>query len=212
MLQDCAGPRGLAASAGAHGLQFWAAEKLTHVGTFMNLPHYLPWVDYRACGYYFDTLGNVLAVLSGIADEPFAAEILAYGEMVGIELPFPCRAVDPVAYPGGPDWMDMYHNFGLGRPHQYVNGGGWPFIGGLWVIALQWLGRLQAAQRVLRGLEQAVCVPRGEDAAPDFAEWLHAVSGRPGGRTRQAWSAGGYLGACAALNEGNDPWQDYIVG
>lgn len=125
------------ASAGAHGLQFWAAEKLTHVGTFMNLPHYLPWVDYRACGYYFDTLGNVLAILSGIADEPFAAEILAYGEMVGIELPFPCRAVDPVAYPGGPDWMDMYRNFGLGRPHQYVNGGGWPFIGGLWVIALQ---------------------------------------------------------------------------
>lgn len=170
----------------------------------MNLPHYLPWVDYRACGYYFDTLGNVLAVLSGIADEPFAAEILAYGEMVGIELPFPCRAVDPVAYPGGPDWMDMYHNFGVGRPHQYVNGGCWP--GGLWVIALQWLGRPQAAQRVLRGLEQAVCVPRGEDAAPDFAEWLHAVSGWPGGRTCQAWSAGGYLGACAALNEGNAPW------
>jgi len=100
--------------------------------------HYLPWVGFRAVGEWFDTLGNVVAILAGVADADQTATILDFIRRHHLDR-WPCASLVPPVRPGDPDWRDYYGL--LNVPGYYHNRGVWPFIGGFYVAALVHAGR-----------------------------------------------------------------------
>jgi hypothetical protein len=157
--------------------------------------YYLPFLGFRAAGEWFDSLGNLLAVLSGVADERKTPVILDFIEnhaMAGA----PLRSLTPAIQPGDPDWRDYYG--ALNQPHCYHNGGVWPFIGGFYVAALVKGGRLKEAAAALERLTAL-------NRAGDFNEWHHGESFAPMGVNTQAWSAGMYLFACECVSRSEVP-------
>jgi glycogen debranching enzyme len=152
-----------------------------------NKPYFLPYFSHRYYGRYLDTLGNLLAILFGIATPEQAGIILSYMSSVGVTDPYPVRAIYPPVYPGDPDWRDYYNKDNLNLPFHYHNGGIWPFIGGFYVATLVQAGQTAAARTQLTRLIAANRLGR---SAWECNEWLHGQTGRPLGMPRQAWSAG----------------------
>src|SRR5690606_3549006 len=115
-------------------------------------PFYLPYVAFRDFADRFDTFGNLLAILLGVADDAKTARILDYIEATGLAEPLPVRALYPPIQPGEPDWRTYYRVRNLNLPDHYHNGGAWPFVGGIYVAALVKSGRLQRAREELAKL------------------------------------------------------------
>jgi glycogen debranching enzyme len=170
-----------------------------HIGTISSRPYYLPYVAFREYGDYFDSLGNLLAILLGLADADRQRQILRYLRQVGADQPFPVRAIHPPIFPGDKDWREYYRSRNLNLPYQYHNGGIWPFVGGFYVATLVHTGRLEEARRQLHQLARAN--QQGLEEEWEFNEWLHGQTGLPMGYRRQAWSAGMYLFADAAVRK-----------
>lgn len=163
-----------------------------------DLPFYLPYVAFRAAGSHFDLVGNAVAILAGIAPPARAERILRHADQVAIAVPAPSRTLDPPIYPGEEDWRDHFRWRNLCVPHQYQNGGAWPFAGALHAAALVAAGRLEDARALVEQLA-AVCL---DEAAP-FPEWLHGTSGTSMGEIRQLWSAAGLLYAIECVESGS---------
>ena len=172
----------------ALGRKRWVPEKRDLV----EERYFLPYLGFRAVGEWFDTLGNLLAILSGIADEGQSQVILDFIERHELDA-WPVRSLTPVVRPGDTDWRDYYGSLNL--PHQYHNGGVWPFIGGFYVAALLQAGRNDRARSTLERL--AALNQQG-----GFNEWHHGETGAPMGVRDQAWSAGMYLFASQCLRKG----------
>jgi hypothetical protein len=164
--------------------------------------YYLPYLGFRAVGEWFDALGNLLAILSGVANESKTATILDFIERHGMAQA-PIRSLTPVVEPGDPDWRDYYGMLNL--PHHYHNGGVWPFIGGFYVAALVRAGRLTEADVALDRL--AALNRDGE-----FNEWHHGESYKPMGVISQAWSAGMYLFARECVSRSEVPEGYFGIG
>lgn len=163
-------------------------------------PYYLPYMAFRDYGDRFDTLGNLLAIVLGVADQQQANLILDYLHGCGLNEPFPVRALYPPVNPGDKDWRDYFRVRNLNLPHHYHNGGAWPFIGGFYVAALVQAGRLDEAQmQLVRLAEMNRQGVRGEW---EFNEWFHGLSGRPMGYAGQSWSAAMFLFAREAVRQG----------
>jgi glycogen debranching enzyme len=160
-------------------------------------PHYLPYMGFRDYADRFDTFGNLLAILFGVADQRKANLILDYIHGIGLNEPFPIRVVYPVVQPGEKEWRDYFRVRNLNQPHHYHNGGAWAFIGGFYVAALVQAGRLDEAQRQLARLTEMNRLGKTEEW--EFNEWFHGTSGRPMGFGRQSWSAAMYLYALDAV-------------
>jgi len=154
--------------------------------------YYLPYLGFRAAGEWFDSFGNLLAILAGIADANRTASILDMISRHAVDA-WPVRSLTPAVEPGDPDWRDYYG--ALNAPHRYHNGGVWPFLGGFYVAALVAAGRPQQASVALSAL--AELNQRGE-----FNEWHHGQTGEPMGVKDQAWSAGMYLFAYECVRRG----------
>ncbi|RPI96199.1 MAG: glycogen debranching protein, partial [Chloroflexi bacterium] len=150
-------------------------------------PFYLPYIAFRDYADRFDTLGNLLAVLFGVADRTKANLILDYIQGCGLNQPFPIRSVYPVLHPGDKDWREYFRVRNLNQPHHYHNGGAWPFIGGFYVAALVQAGRLDEAQEQLGSLVEMN--QQGIRNEWEFNEWFHGLSGQPMGYAGQSWSA-----------------------
>jgi glycogen debranching enzyme len=163
-------------------------------------PFYLPYMAFRDYGDRFDTLGNLMAILFGVADQQKANLILNYIHKCGLNEPFPVRSVYPVINPGEKDWRDYFRVRNLNQPHHYHNGGAWPFIGGFYVAALVQAGRLDEAQLQLGKLAQMNHLGVHEEW--EFNEWVHGTSGRAMGYAGQSWSAAMYLYAYEAVKQG----------
>jgi hypothetical protein len=185
----------------SHQEWHWVAEPM--LGVLWERPFYLQYVTYRDYGDYFDTLGNSLAIVTGVADADKSNQILDYVYRAGVDVPYPCKAMYPVIQPGHPDWRDYYRNRNLNLPHQYHNGGIWPMVGGFYVAALVAAGRLDEAARRLENLAEAN--QQGLHQEWEFNEFLHGQTGRPLGAVGNAWSAGMYLYAYRAVTEGSIP-------
>ena len=164
-------------------------------------PYYLPWVGFREFGHAFDGFGNTLAILTGVADEEKSQRILAYAHASGADYPSPLKAFSPPIYPGERDWREYFRSRNLNLPHQYHNGGSWPFLGGFYTAALVKAGRKAQAEAQLQGLAETV--QRGIHSEWEFNEWHHGVTGRPMGYPLQAWSAGLYVYAYHAVKNKN---------
>ncbi|CAN5611190.1 hypothetical protein BH24DEI1_BH24DEI1_20610 [soil metagenome] len=172
-------------------------------------PYYLPWVGFREFGHVFDGFGNSLAILLGIADAAKTHKILTHAHAVGADQPYPLKAFFPPLYPGDRDWRDYYRSRNLNLPHQYHNGGIWPFLGGFYVAALVTAGRHVQAEEALGALARANLL--GKDGVWEFNEWLHGRSGRPMGHPLQAWSAAMFLYAAHTLQDGKAPFFEALA-
>ena len=184
---------------------------LSQVGpVLVKRPFFLPYVAFRDYGDYCDVFGNLLAVLFEVANRAQEQRILDYLYQVGIAEPYPVRVLHPVIHPGSKDWREYYRNNNLNLPHQYHNGGIWPFVGGFYVAVLVKLGQMEEARRQLEKLAEVNRL--GIDEAWEFNEWCHGRTGRPMGYPHQAWSAGMYVYAYRCVTEGRvpvfdgDPW------
>jgi glycogen debranching enzyme len=180
-----------------------------NVGTISSRPYYLPWVAFREYGDWCDSLGNLLAILTGVADGHRAEHILRYMYQVGMAEPYPTRAIHPPIYPGESNWREYYRSRNLNLPHQYHNGGIWPMIGGVHVAALVRHGWVDEAERFLAALARAN--RQGLHDEWEFNEWLHGQSGHPMGFAQQAWSAAMYLYAEHAVRTGALPLFDELL-
>ncbi len=177
-----------------------------NIGMISSRPFYLPWVAFREYGDWCDSLGNLLAILTGIADTHRSEHILRYMRQVGMSEPYPTKAIHPPIYPGESNWREYYRSRNLNLPHQYHNGGIWPMIGGFHVAALvrhQWP---EQAAHLLLTLARAN--RQGLAGAWEFSEWLHGESGHPMGYAQQAWSAAMFLYAEHAVRSGTLPLFD----
>lgn len=170
--------------------------------------YYYPWIwkghdGIREEGKYFDSLGNILAAAFGLADKKKAKAILDYIEQKGINRPFPVVSLYPPIKPGDEEWKPYFEKSLAGTPWWYLNGGIWPFIGGFYVAALAAAGQLGKAKSELALLEEANHL--GNKFEWEFNEWINPLTGKPGGGEYQAWSAGGYLFARAAVEKKRIP-------
>jgi glycogen debranching enzyme len=163
-------------------------------------PFYLPYMAFRDYADRFDTLGNLLAIVFGIADQAKADKILDYIHGCGLNQPYPVQALYPPICAGEPDWREYYRVRNLNQPHHYHNGGAWPFIGGFYVAALVQAGRHEEARRQLGRLAEMNRQGRREEW--EFNEWFHGLSGRPMGYAHQSWSTAMYLFAYDAVQQG----------
>lgn len=169
------------------GRKRWLPQKhyLTHE------KYYLPYLSFRTPGEWFDSLGHLLAILAGVADQTKATEIFGLIDRYALA-GIPMKAIYPVVRPSDPDWRDYYGM--LNTPHRYHNGGIWPFIGGFHVAALVKTGRFAEAEDILHRLSRL-------NAEGHFNEWHHGETGEPQGVRHQAWSSGMYLYALECVRE-----------
>ncbi|HXV98928.1 MAG TPA: glycogen debranching protein, partial [Anaerolineae bacterium] len=70
-----------------------------NVGTISSRPFYLPWVAFREYGDWCDSLANLLAILTGLADSHRTEHILRYLHQVGMAEPYPTKAIYPPIFP-----------------------------------------------------------------------------------------------------------------
>lgn len=180
-----------------------------NLGTISSRPYYLPWVAFREYGDWCDSLGNILAILVGVADGHRSEHILRYMHQVGMAEPYPTKAIHPPIYPGESNWREYYRSRNLNLPHQYHNGGIWPMIGGLHVAALVRHKWQEEAERLLVSLAEAN--RQGTASAWEFNEWMHGQSGHAMGYAQQAWSAAMFLYANYAVNTGQLPLFDALL-
>lgn len=180
-----------------------------NIGTISSRPFYLPWVAFREYGDWCDSLGNVLAILTGIAGKHRSAHILRYLDDVGMAEPYPTKAIYPPIFPGETNWRDYYRSRNLNLPHQYHNGGIWNMIGGFHIAALVRQGWMSEAECLLDLCAQGN--KRGHDSEWEFNEWLHGETGRPMGYPLQAWSAAMFLYAEHAVRTRQLPLFDELL-
>jgi glycogen debranching enzyme len=170
-----------------------------------EMPHFLAWESMFEIGDRFDVPGNLLAILTGIATTDQGHAILDAIEKYGINRPYPVQVIYPVIQPGDKDWHEYFKVWNLNLPHQYCNGGIWPWVGGLYVAALAKLDRHDEALRQLESLARANQAGDRTVPAWRFSEWLHGVHGTACGGIHQAWSAGMWLFARSAVKTGRTP-------
>ena len=180
-----------------------------NIGTISSRPFYLPWVAFREYGDWCDTLGNCLAILTGVADGHRTEHILRYFHQVNISEPYPAKAIYPPIYPGENDWRDYYRSRNLNLPHQYHNGGIWLMVGGFHVAALVRHNWHDEAERILHLLAKGC--KQGTDGKWGFNEWMHGDTGHPMGYDKQAWSAAMFLYAQHTVQNGQLSFFDDLV-
>ena len=159
---------------------------------------YLPWRwknhgKYHEYGEWFDSLGNLLAIIFELADKKQSVKILSYIKQKGINKPYSIKAIYPAIKKGSKDWQDYFLDAESGKPWHYLNGGIWTYIGGFYVCALVKMKKFKEAEKQLQKLAEANMKNNG-----NFAEWLHGLTGKVG-KTQagvesfQGWNAGMYI-------------------
>jgi len=174
-----------------------------------KLGYYLPWNWKNHDGdreeeQWFDSLGNILAILSGLAKKPIAENIFKHIDKKKINRPYSCKAIWPPIKPGDKEWHSYFDKCDARTPYEYLNGGVWPFIGGFYIASLVKMGKHKKAQNELellaKGNLQTYKIRKNKKAYP-FNEWLHGKTGAPEGEPMQAWTAGMYIYAYECVKQ-----------
>ena len=153
-----------------------------------------------------DVYGNLLAFLTNLLDKERALMTFRFLWGVGVNEPGPVQNLYPPVQAGDPEWRNYFTVNLLNLPNHYHNGGIWPFIGGLWVRYIHKLGFKDIARRELVRLAQLCSL--GVSKRWEFNEWHHGITGRPMGKSYQAWSAASFVQACHDLHL--DPSSDRL--
>src|SRR3989338_2336534 len=202
-------------------LRMWGQEELAeHIRRVVNgeieeylalydkkLGYYLPWAWKNHDGdreqeEWFDTLGNLLAIVFGLATEEKSFSILRYIEENHIARPYPCRTMHPPLKKGDKEWHSYFEKCDSKEQYNYSNSGVWPFIGGFYIAALVKTKQIEKAKSELENLTSAVKL--GQNMEWEFNEWLHGKTGEPGENSTpyQAWTAGMYIFADECVKRG----------
>jgi hypothetical protein len=171
-----------------------------------NENFYLPWRwknhgKYHEKGKWFDSLGNLLAIVFGLAEDKKAEKILSYIKKHKIDEPYPVKAIYPPIKPGSRDWQDYFLDCEARTPLHYLNAGIWTYVGAFYILALIKLKKFKEAEMQLQKLAEANMKHDG-----NFAEWLNGQTGEigkteAGKESYQGWNAGMYIAAYNSLKE-----------
>lgn len=159
---------------------------------------YLPWRwknhgKYHEKGEWFDSLGNILAIIFDLAEKNQSEKIISYIKSKKIDKPYPVKAIYPAIKKGSKDWQDYFLDAESGKPWHYLNAGIWTYIGGFYICALVKMKKFKEAEKQLQKLAEANMKNNG-----NFVEWLHGLTGKIG-RTEagvesyQGWNAAMYI-------------------
>lgn len=148
---------------------------------------------YKEIGEWFDSLGNLLAIVFGLADKKQAKQILNYISKKRIGRPYPVKSIYPPIKKKSEYWEDYYYDAGA-TPNHYLNGGIWPHIGGFYVLALIKLRKFREAKMALESLAEVNL--KGKS----FPEWADPKTKKTYGEL-QAWNAGMYILAYNSLKK-----------
>ena len=152
---------------------------------------------------WFDTTGNLLAIVTDLATPRIANSILNYIEKNKINRPYPCKTIWPPIRKGDEEYHSYFEECEARELYHYLNAGIWPFIGGIYVAALVKMKKYTKAKKELALLAKANQKARGEQNVKEFGfyEWLNGKTGKIEGSASpyQAWSAGMYLYAYNSL-------------
>ena len=158
---------------------------------------YLSFVNLSFVGDEGDVFGNVLAILCGLASNARAQQIVKALRAAGAADPYPVRVTLQPITRSHTLWRGYMERHQQNHPHQYHNGGIWPFVGGFWVAALAMLKRTELARA---DLAQLARINRLDDWR--FTEWFHGDTLAPMGMAGQSWNAAAYLLAQRAVAGG----------
>lgn len=166
------------------------------ISFFSNKGYYLPWMWKNHNGdkeqeEWFDSLGNLLSIIFGLADNNKSRKIIRYINKNNINKPYPVKALYPAIKEGNKEWKSYFSKCDARMPYNYLNGGVWPFIGGFYVAALVKLGMLKKAEFELGKLAEAN--HNFEKKRFDFFEWIDGRNGKFREGYYQSWSIGMYL-------------------
>ncbi len=164
-------------------------------------PLYFSFVNLATMGEEGDVFGNLLAILCGLADEAAGHRIVQAVRTAQAAEPYPVRVTLQVLSRNDPLWRAYMGRHQQNQPHQYHNGGLWPFVGGFWVLALARLGRSDLAWRALEQLAAVNALDGWR-----FTEWFHGKTLQPGGMAGQSWNAATLLLALRTLEGGVGVW------
>lgn len=145
---------------------FWQPDK-GYYGYFID--------ETGALNPRMEGLGEGFAILTGVADDRRAKEILKNTPTT--EWGFPCL------WPQFEEWRDYKRDFA----HYYHNGMIWPFVEGYWAWAA---AKVRDVPVFTRELDALVKLSEKNDT---FMELYRPEDGRPDGSPRQLWSASGFL-------------------
>ena len=159
-----------------------------------NRDLYLSFVNFSFFGDEGDAFGNILAILTGLADRAQAQRVVRALRQRGADDGYPLRALcDPVpedSYLWRPYMLRHRQNL----PWQYHNGGIWPFVGAFWVLALKAADDEPGAWAALERVAEVNALARWR-----FSEWLHGQTLKCAGMAGQSWNAAAFLMAYHAL-------------
>jgi len=142
---------------------------------------------YKEIGEWFDSLGNLLAIVFDLAKKEQAEKIISYIKKNKINLPYPVKSIYPPIKKGDKEWQDYFLDCEAGKPYHYLNAGIWPYIGGFYVLALIKLRKFKEAETELKKLAEA-------NIRGNFPEWINPLNKKTYG-IWQAWNAGMYIAA-----------------
>ncbi|MFY9326935.1 MAG: glycoside hydrolase 100 family protein [Georgfuchsia sp.] len=151
-----------------------------------NPEFYLSYINLSFWGEEGDILGNLLAMLLGLADDHRQNRIL--DAIAARSVAHPGLSVMTPIEPDSRQWRPYMERHRQNFPHRYHNGGIWPMIGGFWVLALAAAGRKAFARSELARLARANAVANWR-----FSEWFNGASGTPEGMSGQTWNAALFL-------------------
>lgn len=154
----------------------------------------LSFVNLSASGMEGDVFGNVLAVLSGALDDATGRRIVGAIREATASDPYPIRVVLRPLDKQHKLWRSYMGRHKQNLPHQYHNGGIWPFVGCYWVLALARLGLHDEARQEL----DRVLAMNDADGWR-FTEWFHGETLARGGMPGQSWNAAALLLALDAV-------------
>lgn len=148
---------------------------------------------YKEIGDWFDSLGNLLAIIFGLADKSKSEKILKYINDKKINQPYPVKSIFPPIKKGSKYWQDYYLDCDAGKPNHYLNAGIWLYIGSFYVLALIKLKKFKDAEKELKKI--ALINLKG-----NFPEWVNPINKKMHWKL-QAWSAGTYILAYESLKK-----------
>jgi glycogen debranching enzyme len=157
---------------------------------------YLSFVNFSFWGEEVDVFGNILACLFDIPPAEKRTRIIDGLLDHNVNRPYPVRSVLFPIRRTDILWRPYMERHNQNLPHQYHNGGIWPFIAGFWAVLLKKAGRSDLALRELARYAE-VCRLNGWA----FNEWFHGRTGKPMGMAGQSWNAALYVLACRCLRD-----------
>jgi hypothetical protein len=166
-----------------------------------EMPLYLSYVNLAFAGDEGDVFGNLLAILCGAATDSTGHGIVNCLRDARAADPYPVRVTLRPLSRQHESWRPYMARHRQNQPHQYHNGGIWPFVGGFWVMALARLGRRDLAWHELAALARVNALGGWR-----FTEWFHGQTLAPMGMAGQSWNAATFLLALRSLQGGRAAW------